>query len=272
MPPLPFSEAACESQSFLAVAELIQNQCLLDPENPEGDCVPCKTFSKTSKKTIHRSPCYRKKITDVVLYRKGGLGLTKRWEGTEMKNVGDRVNSADIHTIAFTIGAYCEPIQVKVVRFEPRPGDATRRMWTTNVDGALQWRYKELEPYCLVDIQEAASDFEKYITNNALDAFINRPNYEDPGDAYPDDEAIFERTYMLAVAHYMSLPVGDPTSILVCYSDTAKDEVKAGEKSMATANPEKRLLGHLFTLWFATREHRRLSIQSGSNYGRPHSR
>lgn len=236
-------------------------QCVLDPEDPEGECVPCKTFSKTSKKTIHRSPCYRRKITDAVLYRRGGLALTRRWEGTEMRDVGDRVHSVGARTIAFTLGAYWQPIVVRVVRFKPRPGDATARWWTTNENGVVRKKKTELEPYCIADIHEASSDFEGYITNNALDAFLSRPHHEDLGE-----DCIFARTYMIAVAHYCALAVGVPSPPRVeaqnsfhfdvpQLPDQIKDKVEPHQNAIPKANPEKRLMGHLFTLWFATREH-----------------
>ncbi|KAJ6441323.1 endo-polygalacturonase PG1 [Purpureocillium lavendulum] len=214
-------------------------RCGNDPDNPEADCLPCQMFSKTSKKTIHRVSCYRGKLTDTVLYRKGGLNLTDRWNGTAMKDVGDRINPQDIRTIHFTIGVCDQPIVVQVVRFSARPGDVTARYWIVREGGRGEdvRKKKDLEPYCLANIWDTANYFENYIVENAIPSMLrtNMPSPQLQGIRSLGSQDVIKRTYIAAVEYYASL----------------EDQVDG--PSGKTDNPEKKLLGNLFILWFATR-------------------
>lgn len=171
--------------------------------------MPCQLFSKTSKKTIHLVSCYRGKLTDTVLYRKGGLNLTDRWHGTAMKDVGDRVDPHDIRTIHFTIGVCDEPLTVEVVKFNARSGDVTARYWTVREGprGDEVRKKKDLEPYCLANIWETANYFEKYITDNAVPAMLKSNMASGrPGGALACQDVI-QRTYVAAVQYYLALEV-----------------------------------------------------------------
>lgn len=177
-------------------------QCQVDTNDPSGDCVGCKTFSKTSKKTIHRMPCYRGKITDAVLFRAGGLELTKRWKGTEMKDVGDRVSPKDVRTVLFTLGICKEEVKIEVVQFRPQSGDVTARFWMDGEQGVR--KKKDLAHYCLANIQKTASYFEDYIKRNAVEVIFNERagGPDGPGD-------ILESTYAYAVRRFQLLRVCD---------------------------------------------------------------
>ncbi|UNI17769.1 hypothetical protein JDV02_004089 [Purpureocillium takamizusanense] len=214
-------------------------RCKNDPKNPEADCVACQSFSKTSKKTIHRVSCYRGKLTDTVLYRKGGLNLTDRWNGTAMKDVGDRVNPQDVRTIHFTIDICKQPITVQVVRFSARPGDVTARYWFVRERGLAEdvRKKKDLEPYCLSNIWDTANYFETYIVDNAIPSMLqaNLPSQHPYGIGRLASQDVIKRTYVAAVEYYASL----------------EDQVDT--TSGKAANSEKKLLGNLFILWFATR-------------------
>ncbi|KAL7907706.1 hypothetical protein GGI35DRAFT_470280 [Trichoderma velutinum] len=201
-------------------------RCQVDPKDPSGDCVGCKTFSKTSKKTIHRMPCYRGKITDAVLFRSGGLELTKRWKGTEMKDVGDRVNPRDVRTILFTLGICKEEIKVEVVAFKPQPGDVTARFWMDGEQGVR--KKKDLAHYCLANIQKTASYFEDYIKRNAVEVMWNERagGNDQPGD-------ILEETYSYVIRRFQAL--------------RRKPALPGKEER------ELNILGNLFILWFAMR-------------------
>jgi hypothetical protein len=213
-------------------------RCRQDATDSDGYCVPCKSFSRSSKKTIHRTPCYREKLSDVVLYRKGGLNLTKRWSGTEMKNVTERGGPDTVHHIEFTLGIFGEPIRIDVVPFVPIEGDETVRYWTVKEGGLEVRKFKHLEAFCLADIHQTAEYFETYVQSNAIEAFMSLrgPMVSDGSgsQALPD---IMERTYIYALAHYWNLP----------------NTVKTSSTSQAIMNREKKLLGSLFVLWFATR-------------------
>ncbi|RFU73524.1 tetratricopeptide repeat domain containing [Trichoderma arundinaceum] len=203
-------------------------RCETDKLDPTGDCVGCKTFSKTSKKTIHRMPCYRGKITDAILFRSGGLELTDRWKGTEMKDVADRINPKDIRTISFTLGICTEPIQVEVVAFQAQSGDITARYWVIPDGEHGVRKKKDLAHYCLANIQKTAAYFEEYIKKHAISVMKS----ERAGGRMPPRDVI-EKTYDRAINRYYDL--------------VAKPAITATEER------EVRFLGNIFTLWFAMR-------------------
>ncbi|KND89351.1 hypothetical protein TOPH_05968 [Tolypocladium ophioglossoides CBS 100239] len=139
-----------------------KGRCEVDPRNAEAECLKCQNYAKDSKKTIHHIPCYRNKLTDTVLFRKGGLKLTTPWDGTAMKDVGDRIDPHDVRTIHFTLGVCDQPLVIEVVRFNARPGDVTARYWIVRegIHGDEVRKKKELEPYCLANIWNTGNYFE----------------------------------------------------------------------------------------------------------------
>jgi hypothetical protein len=143
-----------------------------------------------------------------VLYRKGGLNLTKRWSGTEMKNVAERGGPETLRSIEFTLGIFEEPIRIDVVPFVPIEGDETVRYWTVKENGFEVRKFKHLEAFCLADIHQTAEYFESYIQSNAIEAFmfLRGPMVLD-GSGRQSLPSIMERTYMHALAHYWNLPV-----------------------------------------------------------------
>lgn len=147
-------------------------------------------------------PCYRGKITDAVLYRSGGLELTRRWKGTEMKDVTDRINPKDIRTIKFTLGICEEPITVEVVAFQPQSGDVTARFWTVPDGETGVRKKKDLAHYCLFSIHKTAAYFEDYIKKNAVDVMKRE---RAGGNAGARD--VLERTYEYIIKRYQDLSV-----------------------------------------------------------------
>ena len=208
------------------------SKCEVDPRNEDGECLKCQNYSKDSKKTIHHIPCYRNKLTDTVLFRKGGLKLTTRWEGTAMKDVGDRVEPQEIRTIHFTLGVCDQPLVVEVVRFDARPGDVTARYWIVRegIHGDEVRKKKELEPYCLANIWTTGTYFEKYVIDNAIPSIMkqNMPSAKLGGVplAAPD---VIQRTYTMAVEHYLSLEVG----LVLAASDIVNTAFEANQHHRA---------------------------------------
>lgn len=149
-------------------------------------------------------PCYRGKITDAILFRSGGLELTKRWKGTEMKDVGDRINPTEIRTIKFTLGICEEVLQVEVVAFQARPGDVTARYWIVPDDEHGVRKKKDLAHYCLADIQKTATYFEEYIKKNAVEVMQRE---RAGGKMRPRN--IIELTYAYVIGRYQDLVVCD---------------------------------------------------------------
>ncbi|OIW29433.1 hypothetical protein CONLIGDRAFT_680282 [Coniochaeta ligniaria NRRL 30616] len=142
-------------------------RCTVSEEGPEAPCAKCqKTKTSKSGKVIHCSVCYRTlTLTSIIAARPGGLGLTRRWEGTKMANV-DVTDWADntIRTIHMLQGLTETPIKVQVRKFKPKEGDITYRQWDYN--GKPQRH--DLEPYCLADIHATAAIFSNYLSHTAL--------------------------------------------------------------------------------------------------------
>ncbi|UKZ69730.1 uncharacterized protein TrAtP1_010734 [Trichoderma atroviride] len=203
-------------------------KCEPDSTDLLGDCVGCRNYSKTSKKTIHRMPCYRGKITDAVLYRSGGLQLTNRWRGTEMKDVGDRVSPRSIRTISFTLGISRHPIIVNVTEFRPRVGDVLARFWTVPGGEHGVRKRKDLAPFCLADIHKTAAYYKEYIEEHAVETLRRE---RAGGERAPRN--MVETTYKAAIEYYEDL--------------TAKPFLTLTEEK------ERDFLKVLFHFWFAMR-------------------
>ncbi|KAF3064374.1 tetratricopeptide repeat domain containing protein [Daldinia childiae] len=141
-------------------------KCKADPKDPRGvDCLTCRNIKLDSKKVIHRLPCLRWKLAEVALFRAGGLHLTKRWDGTKMKDLGPRdwVNSSDVRTIHMIMGS-SRPMVLKVKKFTPIEGDVTCKYW---VDQKGNKQKIDIEPYALASIWETAKKYEEYIYDYA---------------------------------------------------------------------------------------------------------
>lgn len=203
-------------------------KCEPDSTDLSGDCMGCKNYSKTSKKTIHRMPCYRGKITDAVLFRSGGLQLTTRWRGTEMKDVGDRVHPKKVRTISFTLGISKHPIIVNVTEFRPRDGDVLARFWTVPGGEHGVRKRKDLTPFCLADIHKTFAYYKDYIETHAVEVLKRE---RAGGEMAP--RTILETTYKAAIDYYEDL-VHKPFLTL-------------------TEEKERDFLKVLFYFWFALR-------------------
>ncbi|EXA43926.1 hypothetical protein NW756_001739 [Fusarium oxysporum] len=206
-------------------------KCLIDENNPEGQCKTCKKFSKTSPKTIHRVPCLRLRIADVVLYRSGGLKLTRRWAGIEMRDIGDRLDTVAV-TIEVSQNLCGKPLRMNVVRFRPIDGDVTARYWTDGLLGKVIFKKKELANYCLENIYDTAESVRQYTIDNALPAFYHTIQEESESEA---GERPIIRTYLTAMARYLDL----------------HNEHKSGGKLSKDDEKELEIFGNLFILWCA---------------------
>lgn len=135
-----------------------------------------------TKKVIHRIPCLRWNLNEVVLFRAGGLGFTKRWVGVCVENIpaGDWADERVI-TIGVRITTLlCDPIPLKVRRFKPNSTD-------------IQYRYvkhKETDPplampvpaYALADVDTTSEEYRYFVKQNAEEAirrFVNDSGVND---------------------------------------------------------------------------------------------
>ncbi|KAM0440439.1 hypothetical protein ACHAQK_005846 [Fusarium lateritium] len=206
-------------------------KCHPDLTNPTGKCKTCKRFSKTSPKTIHRVPCLRLRITDIVLYRSGGLNLTQRWKSIEMRDIPERLVMSPL-TIEIAQNHCDKPFFIKVVRFIPQEGDVTARYWTKYLSGKETTQKKELEPYCLLSIHDTAYELRQYIIDNALSSFLHTVQVD--CESEPEGGLIM-KTYLTIMSRYMTL----------------HREQAGGKKLSQDEEKEVGILGNLFILWCA---------------------
>jgi hypothetical protein len=124
-----------------------------------------------SKKVIHKLPCLRWKLTETVLFRGGNLGLTNRWEGTQMKDISsiDWDEDTRLHTIGMRLPFYSKPVQWTVRKFIPLAGDSVARHW---VDSNGVARHTQIEPYCLYDIRKAGDEYRRHVASHGLSAML----------------------------------------------------------------------------------------------------
>ncbi|KAL3607338.1 hypothetical protein FPOAC2_02321 [Fusarium poae] len=207
-------------------------KCFPNLKNPEGKCRTCKRFSKTSPKTIHRVPCLRLRITEIVLYRSGGLNLTQRWKGIEMRDIPHRPNTSVIE-IRVSQDFWEKTIPLQVVQFIPIDGDVTARYWTEYCSGNLAFKKKELATYCLRSIYETAKEVRQYTVKNALPTLL-RTIREDLTPGCEGGLIVF-RTYHSAMERYLGL-------IKTMRSGTAMSQED---------KKEVEIFGNLFVLWCA---------------------
>ncbi|KAM0230124.1 hypothetical protein ACHAPO_009491 [Fusarium lateritium] len=208
-------------------------KCFPDPRNPEGKCKTCRRFSKTSPKTIHRIPCLRLRITEIVLYRSGGLNLTRRWKGTEMRDIPGRLTMSTVVRIQVSQNFYKKPIFLDVVQFTPQDGDVTARYWTEYHSGMTVFKKKELATYCLSNIYETAENIRQHTVENALPELLETT--QDEFASGREGRFVICKTYQLAMIRFIKLT----------------KEMRLGNPMSQEDKKEVKIFGNLFIMWFA---------------------
>jgi len=142
-------------------------QCQENEDDPSAPCKRCRRRKDSSSgKIIHRTVCVRTlTVSSIRIIRQGGLGLTRRWEGTKMMDVTDWPADSVIKPICMLQGLIEEPIVVNVRKFTPTDGDVTSRPY--NYQGSQ--KSVPLEPYCLASIHDTANYFSGYLSRTAVD-------------------------------------------------------------------------------------------------------
>ncbi|KAM7220078.1 hypothetical protein V8F06_004592 [Rhypophila decipiens] len=208
-----------------------QIRCEPDYHDPKGWCIPCKkVVLATSKKIIHKLPCFRVKITTAVLYRSslrggslsGGDTVTppKRFELPPLSS-GRGKNGHRTINITFGIGK--EPITLEVSEPKSRAGESPEK--GSGEDGAAKLR-KELPSFDLVDSKWTAEWIHAYIERHAFEQ-------ETLDLVLQDSHPLIQETYREALLH--------------CQRLTASDE------SHKEKHEREKFMRDLIKFWFAMR-------------------
>ena len=135
-----------------------------DPNNPYLRCLTCQNVSMESKKRYHPLYCIRTVVlASLVLYRKGGLNLTRRFSESKVVDVVGYPDKK-IRMVQVALDICSAPLTLKVRRFIPMEGDVLTRTYMNN--GVET--HEKLEPFCLANIEETAEEFKKYIRDRSM--------------------------------------------------------------------------------------------------------
>ncbi|KAK4100174.1 hypothetical protein N658DRAFT_428222, partial [Parathielavia hyrcaniae] len=133
-----------------------------DSKNPFAPCETCLRVRRDTRKTIHNIPCFRFKVTSMVVYRPGGLGLTKRFSHTK---VADVPGTSAIYDIEVEQGLCRRPLRLQVRYFQPQETDRMDWMYMDNGKHMT----KQTGSFCLADVEKTARYFNRYLDENCLD-------------------------------------------------------------------------------------------------------
>ncbi|KAI1749691.1 hypothetical protein F4782DRAFT_549469 [Xylaria castorea] len=237
-------------------------RCIPDPGKPEtAYCLCCnKVLGLDTKKVIHRIPCLRWNLNEVVLFRVGGLGFTQRWAGVCVENIPSS-DWVDERVVTIGMGVtklFCEPIPLKVRRFKPNGMDIQHRYW----------KYKETEPplvvtipaYALADIDTTSKEYRCYVKRNAEEAirrFVRDTTVND----------IVRQTFSAAICHSAKATnrdfgktKGDPATLFQNYFrlwlasrfTLGSAYVAAGHEGLEASTPpcERKFVSRMITAQF----------------------
>ncbi|KAI3325264.1 hypothetical protein HD806DRAFT_553350 [Xylariaceae sp. AK1471] len=231
-------------------------RCTPDPSKPETECCLCcrKVLMLETKKVIHRIPCLRWNLNEVVLFRVGGLGFTQRWAGVCVENI-ESGDWADERVITIGVGItklLCDPMELKVRRFKPNSTDIQHRHWK---DQETETQFVITMPaYALADVNDTSEAYRRYVGENAEEA-IRRLTRDTEGNEY------VRRTFSAAdsVWLYMRLypQVSRECEMIRSNAKFPLPSLRhAAKMAHASFNKNKvipaRLFRSYFRLWFAS--------------------
>ncbi|CCC11926.1 unnamed protein product [Sordaria macrospora k-hell] len=209
-----------------------------EPNNRDAPCQSCLAFSKDSKKTIHNIPCIRDKIIGIRIFRAGGLNLTKRFTHTQVVDIDKRDQWGPVRQVMMVQGLCNEPkvvvplckapIVLQVRRFNPAPTDINERRYVANGYPAVQ----PLQPFCLVNVEKAAAQFNSYINANAVHGLE---------EAVEKSDEIVKRTFAIIAEKCHEL------------TKTTEDTNNKNDKDAKCQKDQGELLTSAVRLWFAIR-------------------
>ncbi|OBR04272.1 Tetratricopeptide repeat domain containing protein [Colletotrichum higginsianum IMI 349063] len=169
-------------------------KCDVNPDDRQGPCLTCSRVDMSSAKVVHRQPCIRTKLSDVVLYRDPNTASGETW-GSPAKVPGPRLWDGDnTYRINLVMRGLCSvPMTIEVRRFVESPGDQVNYRWLD--EGSGEVRKTALEPYALVSVNETRKAFDEYVEANAVGSWEEKTKR---GDA---NQLILDH-YKNALEHY----------------------------------------------------------------------
>lgn len=116
---------------------------------------------------MHRLPCIRTKLADVVFYSPYDQGITKRWDRPEAMADLRGWASNEVAEIHIMMRGVCTvPMTVRVREFKPREGDQVHYKWLNDANGKKKETF--LRPFALSSINEARRCFVDYVEAYAV--------------------------------------------------------------------------------------------------------
>ncbi|KAL2016172.1 hypothetical protein VTK56DRAFT_4112 [Thermocarpiscus australiensis] len=197
----------------------------LDSSSPLAPCETCLKVRRNSKKTIHNIPCLRFRVTSIVIYRAGGLDLTKRFTHTQVMDIAEYPDNI-IYDIEVTQGLSQDPVRLRVRRFCPTPTDIEYRRYVENGIAKQQ----AVGPFCLASVEQTAEDFRRYIDRNALAGLA---------ESVKNSDELVKDTFAMIAKHCISL------------CDPIKLEDAANLNEAKKNTDQKDFLLRIVRLWFA---------------------
>ncbi|KAK7442907.1 hypothetical protein Landi51_09455 [Colletotrichum acutatum] len=145
---------------------------------------------------IHRQPCIRTKLADVVLYNVNYAGINTR-PGLPV-NIIDIENWFDEaeHDIQLVTRGLCSvPMNIRVRKFDKdsMPVDQINYFWMNEANGEVE--ETKLEPYALASVSSSREQLEAYIEANAVKGWEEQ--------AYRGDtDQLISKHYKVALEYY----------------------------------------------------------------------
>ncbi|KAI3547109.1 hypothetical protein CSPX01_03941 [Colletotrichum filicis] len=171
-------------------------KCEVDAANRDGPCLTCAKVDLTSSKVIHRQPCIRTKLADVVLYNVNYAGIdTKLGLPAKIIEIEKWVDEGEHDIQLVTRGLCSVPMNIRVRKFdkESMPTDQINYFWMNEYKGEVE--ETKLEPYALASVSSSREQLEAYIEANAVKGWEEQ--------AYRGDtDQLISKHYKAAVEYY----------------------------------------------------------------------
>ncbi|KXH66881.1 hypothetical protein CSAL01_03134 [Colletotrichum salicis] len=171
-------------------------KCEVDTENRNGPCLTCAKVDLSSSKVIHRQPCIRTKLADVVLYNVNYAGFnTKLGLPAKIIDIESWDDEAEHDIQLVTRGLCSVPMNIRVRKFDKdsMPADQINYSWMNEAKGEVE--DTKLEPYALANVSLSREQLERYIEVNAVKGWEEQ--------AYRGDtDQLISKHYKVALEYY----------------------------------------------------------------------